>query len=188
MTPLLLLTALALQLPADVCARRPRVLQPSPDLYCIDLHPTPDLPTVSGAVELRRVPTLFGAAVTADGTHLWDLRLTLAGLPDPRTLGNYSTYVAWATTPTLDTLRRLGPVRNGRIEAGRVGLNAILIIVSAERTADVKTREGRIVLRGTSASTLMRPHDFTTLRQSMGTCTAALTGGARHQCIPQYPR
>lgn len=162
MTPLLLLTALALQLPADVCAHHPGT-QPSPDLYCIDLHPVPDLPQISGAVELRRVPTLFGAAVTVDGTHLWDLRLTLAGLPDPKTLGNYSAYVAWATTPTLDSLRRLGPVRNGRIDAGRVGLNAILIIVSAERTADVKTREGRIVLRGTSASTLMRPHDFTTL-------------------------
>src|SRR6185503_4094351 len=129
MNPLLVLASLSfLQLPADVCARHPRALQPSLDLYCIDLHPVPDLPNISGAVELRRVPTLFGAAVTPDGTHLWDLRFTLAGLPDPRTLGNYSTYVAWATTPSLDSLRRLGPVRNGRIDAGRVGLNTILII------------------------------------------------------------
>ena len=149
----------------DVCTRErtATALTPAADLYCIDLVPIPDLTHIAGAVELRRVPSLFGAAVTADGKHLWDLRLTLAGLPDPRTLGEYSTYVAWVTTPTLDSMRRLGVVRNGRTDLGRVGLNTMLVMISAERSPDVTTRQGRIVLRGTSASALMRPHDFTTL-------------------------
>ncbi|MDQ3950505.1 MAG: multicopper oxidase family protein, partial [Gemmatimonadota bacterium] len=135
-------------------------------LYCIDLVSAPDFPGAAGAVELRRVPSPFGAAVTADGRHAWDLRLTLAGLPDPRTLGDYTTFVAWATTPTFDPMIRLGEVRNGRnreTAAGRVALNTFLILVSAERSADATERRGRLVLRGTSASALMRPHDFTAL-------------------------
>ena len=156
-------TQLHAQEQVDVCARDTVSLQPSADLYCIDLVPIPDLPTASGAVELRRVATPFGTAVTAEGKHVWDLRITLAGLPDPATLGAYTTYVAWATTPTLDSMRRLATVRNGQIDVGRAAFNTLLIIVSAERSAAVATREGRIVLRGTSASALMRPHDFTTL-------------------------
>ena len=153
----------------DVCARESSRFSPAADLYCIDLVPAPDFPDASGAVELRRVPSPFGAAVTPDGRHAWDLRLTLAGLPDPRTLGDYSTYVAWATTPTFDPMIRLGAVRNGRLDGGRVALNTLLILVSAERSADVSTRGGRIVLRGASASGLMRPHDFTVLPPRVAT-------------------
>jgi suppressor of ftsI len=143
--------------PHDVCAH-----SPSPDLHCIDLVPVPDFPDVAGAVELRRVPSPFGAAVTADGRHTWDLRFTLAGLPDPRTLGA-TTYIAWATTPTFAPMIRLGEVRNGRFDIGRVALNTFFILISAERSADVPERRGRLVLRGRSASALMMPHDFTAL-------------------------
>ncbi|HVE80488.1 MAG TPA: hypothetical protein VNA89_16605, partial [Gemmatimonadaceae bacterium] len=58
---------------------------------------------------------------------------------------------------------RLGEVRDGRVNAGRIALNTFLILISAERSADVQERRGRLVLRGTSASALMRPHDFTAL-------------------------
>ena len=146
----------------DVCARDRSRLVPAADLYCIDLVPAPDF-AATGAVELRRVPSPFGAAITRDGRHTWDLRLTFAGLPDPRTLGDYAAYVAWATTPTLAPMIRLGEVRNGRLDGGRIALNTFLIIVSAERSATVSTRAGRIVLRGASASAVMRPHDFTVL-------------------------
>lgn len=98
----------------DVCARAITRMAPAADLYCIDLVPAPDFPRASGAVELRRVATPFGVALTADGRHLWDLRVTFAGLAEPRALGGYGAYVAWVTTPTLDTLIRLGAVRNGR--------------------------------------------------------------------------
>jgi suppressor of ftsI len=148
--------------PTAVCARASAPRPPAPDLYCIDLVPTPDLPNAAGAVELRRVPSPFGAAVTADGRHMWDLRLTLAGLPNPRTLGA-TTYVAWATTPTFAPMIRLGEVRNGRVDAGRIALNTFFILISAEQSAKVPERRGRLVLRGRSASALMQPHDFTAL-------------------------
>ena len=151
------------QRPVDVCARDSSRFAPAADLYCIDLVPAPDFPQASGAVELRRVPTPFGAALTSDGRQEWDLRLTLAGLPELPSLGDYSTYVAWVTTPTFEPITRLGPVRNGRVDVGRVALNTFLILVSAERSAAVSKREGRIILRGASAASLMRPHDFTVL-------------------------
>lgn len=157
-------SALVAQDVHDVCAARfAATAEPAPDLYCIDLVPAPDFPNVAGAVELRRVPSPFGVAVAPDGRHLWNLRLTLAALPAPRTLGPYTAYVAWATTPALDTTIRLGVVRNGRVHAGPVALNMFLIIVSAETSGDVVERKGRIVLRGTSASARMRPYDFTAL-------------------------
>ena len=149
--------------PADVCARtdQPHRVH-SPDLYCIDLVPAPDFPEVSGAVELRRIATPFGAAVTVDGRHAWDLRITVAGLPDPRTIGA-STYVAWATTPTFAPMIRLGEVRDGQFAASPIALNTFFILVSAEQSADVRERAGRLVLRGRSPSALMQPHDFTAL-------------------------
>jgi suppressor of ftsI len=149
--------------PTDVCARAGQSERVhSPDLYCIDLVPAPDFPEVAGAVELRRVATPFGTAVTVDGRHMWNLRLTVAGLPDPRTLGA-ATYIAWATTPTFTETIRLGEVRDGRFDARRIALNTFFILVSAERSADVRERTGRLILRGRSPSALMQPHDFTAL-------------------------
>jgi FtsP/CotA-like multicopper oxidase with cupredoxin domain len=130
---------------------------PAADLHCIDLVPAPDFPGAAGAVELRRVATPFGAAVTADGRHTWDLRLTLTGLDSS------AVYVAWVASPTFDDVTSLGAVRNGQTDLGRVARNAFVVLVSRERAADVKTRQGRIVLRGMSAANLMRPYDFTAL-------------------------
>src|SRR5688572_1991913 len=72
----LLMTTLASALGAqraatDVCASRTSPAA-ALDLYCIDLVPTPDFSSVSGAVELRRVPTPYGVSVTADGRHRWN--------------------------------------------------------------------------------------------------------------------
>lgn len=43
---------------------------------------------------------------------------------------------------------------------GRVGLNKFLIMVSAEASAEVTDRQGRLVLRGRSPSSLMEAHDL----------------------------
>ncbi len=149
--------------PWDICARGSRSAERGArDLYCIDLVPAPDFLDAAGAVELQRVPTPFGAAVTADGRHEWDLRVTVTNLPDPRTLGA-STYIAWATTPTFGQTIKLGEVRDGRVSTTRIALNTFFIFVSAEQSASVAERRGRLVLRGRSASALMQPHDFTAL-------------------------
>jgi suppressor of ftsI len=151
------------QTPADICARTPARATPAPDLYCIDLVAAPDFPDVTGAVELRRPASPFGASVTREGVHQWQLRMTTGGLPDPRRLGDYNAYVAWVATPAFDRVTRLGEVRNGVIEAGPVALNSFIILISAEQHRDVTERRGRLVLRGMSPSALMRPHDFTAL-------------------------
>jgi suppressor of ftsI len=132
---------------------------PSVDLYCLELFPAAGI-DAHGSAELRPAASPFGAAVTVDGTHAWDLLLILEGLPDPATLGPYTTYVAWAMPPVLDPVTRLGEVRNGQVRAGRIALDQFLLMVTAEASADVAERTGRLVLRGISASTRMQPHDL----------------------------
>ena len=131
---------------------------PSRDLYCLPLVPVPGLAGVSAMVELAQAATPFGVAVTADGAQVHELVLDARGLPDPASLGPYTTYVAWAMPPGLEPVQRLGTVTNGRVRLGRVALDKFLVLITAERSADVGRREGRIVLRGLSPSTRLDAH------------------------------
>ena len=145
--------------PGD-CAVTGRETGPDTDLYCIELFHRPDVPAASGRAELGRVPSPFGTRVSIDGHHEFDVAVVLRGLPDPSSLGPYTTYVAWATTPLLRPMVNLGPVGNGRAELGRVGFDKFLILITAEATADVDSYQGRLVLRGISASMRMEPEDL----------------------------
>jgi FtsP/CotA-like multicopper oxidase with cupredoxin domain len=111
-------------------------------------------------VDLVRIPSPFGVTVSADGHHLAQLRLRIEGLPDPSTLGDYSTYVAWVTPLELDPMTRLGEVGNGSQDLGRVGLNKYLILISAEASPAPSERAGPLVLRGRSPSARMEAHDM----------------------------
>ena len=139
-----------------------------PDLYCMELIHAPDFPGMSGYVELTPSASPFGAAVTVDGHHRFDLAVHLAGLPDAAALGDYTGYVAWATTPLLRPIVNLGPVANGRTTVGPVDLDKFLVIVTAEADPDVPAWEGRIVLRGTSAGMRMEPEDLLALTGMVG--------------------
>jgi FtsP/CotA-like multicopper oxidase with cupredoxin domain len=136
---------------------------PGSSLHCFDLVAVPGLRTVAGTVELRRVPSPFGVAVTRDGHHRSGLVLRLDGLPDPQSLGPYRAYVAWLTTPVLEPMVRLGTVSNGRTELGEVALNKYLVLVTAESSSTVGTKSGRLVLRGMSPSNLLLPIDVSDL-------------------------
>src|SRR5688500_10650479 len=131
---------------------------PSPTSYCIELLPVPAFPGASGTAALRRVPGPFGAALSPAGAQLHDIVFELRGLPEVTTLGDYHAYVAWATSPLLDLTIKLGIVSAGRTLAGRVALDQFIIMVSAERDANVAQRTGPLVLRGMSPSMLMQPH------------------------------
>ena len=155
----------------------PRGPAADPDLYCIELIHAPDFPGASGYVELTPSDSPFGAAVTIDGHHRFDLALQLAGLPDPAGLGDYSGYVAWATTPRLRPVVNLGSVANGRTMGGPVDLDKFLVIVTAESDPDAPAWQGRIVLRGTSAGMRMEPEDLLALTGMVG--GAALPPPAR---------
>ena len=137
---------------------RDTIGEPSPTSYCIQLLPVPEFPDAAGIAELRRVPGPFGATVSPDGRQLYDIGLDLRDLPPPSSLGPYGAYVAWATTPMLDLTVKLGEVHAGRSSIGQVGLDQFIVMVSAEESASVPQRRGRLILRGMSPSMLLQPH------------------------------
>ena len=114
-----------------------------------------------GLVELGRVGSPFGIAVTAEGRQRYRLTLLVEGLPDPAELGS-AAYVAWITTPLLDPVTRLGEVSNGLTDLGEVAYNKFSIWISAELSPDVTTREGGLILRGRSPSSRMSAEDLIT--------------------------
>src|SRR3989475_3263527 len=84
-----------------------------------------------------------------------------------------SDLVAWATTPQMDSLIRLGEVKNGRVTLRPIDFDKFNFLISSERSARVREPHGRIVLRGQSPSTRPFPPDL--LEFSLG---AARSGEA----------
>ncbi len=136
--------------------------RPASDLFCMDLLPTARGEPARGVIELGRVPSPFGVTVTPDGHHVYDLSAWVIGLPEPMTLGPYSTYVVWVTTPVLDPVEKLGVIdqRGGRVPLGHVHFDKFLVLVTAEASPEVTERTGPLVLRGRSPSMLMEGHDM----------------------------
>ena len=115
----LLLTAIGYSAAAQdsLCAAHSPDADPS--LYCLPLHPTGNAPRAMGTAVLQPETSPFGLAVTRDGRVRSRLVLTLTGLPEPKSLGPYRSYTAWATTPDLDPPIALGTERDRWIEIGR---------------------------------------------------------------------
>ena len=134
---------------------------PSPDLYCMELAAAPGVgDSVAGRVELAYEPGPFTLAVTRDGNQVYRPRLSLSGLPAPASLGPFTAYVAWVTTPVMSPFVRLGTVTNGTTDLPPVSFDQFVIVISAEATGDVTERTGKLVLRGGSPSTRMQPPDL----------------------------
>ena len=132
-----------------------------PDLYCMALLPTPRLLDARGMAELRRPPGPFSLDLTPDGRVRYRVVLTTRDLPDPGELGDYTTYVAWAASPVLTPVERLGIVPpSGTRALGEVAMNRFLLLVSAEPDADVTEPSGPFVLRAQSPASRMQPADF----------------------------
>ena len=137
-----------------------------------------DSSAATGFAELHRVASSpFTVSVDESGHQLFAPVITLANLPEPRTLGPYSTYVAWAVTPDLARDVNLGVVKNGRTEVGVVGLNQFLLMITAERSADVTRHSGPAMLNGTSPSWALQPHD-----------ALPITPGAPHRDVDAWRR
>jgi hypothetical protein len=94
------------------------------------------------------------------------------------TLGPYSTYVAWAVTPDLARDVKLGVVTNGRTEVGVVGLNQFLLMITAERSADVTRQLGPAILNGTSPSMALQPHDAPPITRAAPHAAMSMHGDA----------
>ena len=120
--------------------------------YDIPLFATPKAPQATGSARLVYANSPFGVAVTVDGRAQYDIQVTAAALPAPATLGAFTTYVAWATTPDLKRWDRLGTITNGTSTVGHVSLNKFLLVITAEADSAPKARAGPTVLHGTSPS------------------------------------
>ena len=120
--------------------------------YDLALFATPKAPSARGSARLVYAASPFGVAVTADGRAQYDIQITVAGLPEPSSLGMFRSYVAWAATPDLSTWVRLGTVRNGASTVGHVDLNKFLLVITAEADSAAARHAGPTVLHGTSPS------------------------------------
>ncbi len=144
----------------DTCAA-PSALNPGPDddLYCIELLPAGDI-DASGTARLVPPSSPFGIAVSAAGEPQHNIDFTLRDLPEPTSLGKYAVLIAWAVTPQLHPVIKLGEVRNGTVRLGRVTFDRFIVLITAEPSSRAAEPTGRPVLRGTSASLRMQPHDL----------------------------
>ena len=131
-------------------------LGPSHDLYCIELIPAPGILGVSGRVELSHQDGPFTVGVTGDGRSRYTLIGMVAGLPRGRS------YVAWAMSPQMDTVIKLGEVRDGVFVGHGLALNKFVVVVTAERSARARVPSRRLILRGQSPSTRLFPPDLLT--------------------------
>ena len=152
----------ALACPAALAAQRP--CEPggpfpsaSYDLYCINLFPAAGS-NATGTAELDWIPGPFTVNVARDGTNRWGMTLSLHGLP-PLPPGPAPGYVAWVMAPSLSPMVRLGTVREGTQTVGPFAMQLFLVHISAEPDTTATTRQGRLVLRGESAATRLRPPD-----------------------------
>ena len=146
--------------PAAACDGFGGPRAPSRDIYCVELVRSPTVPAGEGVLELALPGSPFGLGVLRDGRLTFEARLTLSDLPDPSTLGDYTTYVAWVAPPVMFPMRKLGEVSNGTNTFPAIDLNKFMVLISAERSADADERTGRIVLRALSPATRMRPADL----------------------------
>lgn len=127
----------------------------------MELTPPPSLGSQPTArVGLSFAPSPFTVSVNAGGHFRYEAVIDVQGLPDPSSLGPYSTYVAWVTTPSFFPEVRLGEVGNGAWPLGLIDFDKFVILVSAESGADAPERSGPLVLRGESPSTRMYPADM----------------------------
>src|SRR6185295_2427236 len=159
----------------------PGALRPSRDLYCIDLTATEHGGAASGVVALDYIPGPFTVPITVDGHYRYAPRITLRGLPRPPA---GTSYVAWAATPTLDVIQRLGVVTNGVNRVAAITLDRFLVLISAEATPASSEPRGPVLLRGESPSNRMRPPDLYQL--SLGALTPPPESSGWHG-VPMTP-
>ncbi len=148
---------------SPTCGQRQEVGRPAPDLHCLPLLSSPAAPEARAVVRLTPASSPFGVAVDAVGVPRWNLSLEATGLPAAREIGPYRTWVAWVTTPLLAPVLRLGEVGNGAWELGPVALDKFIVLVTPEASPVGDRPAGPPVLRGTSPSMALQPHELPAL-------------------------
>lgn len=118
----------------------------------VRMRPGNAAPGARGVVDFTMPPSPYGVTVSEDGRYVYDVTVRVERLrrrADRR-------YVAWATTPELDRVRRLGVLGPEGIASGRVTWNKFLVLVTEEAGGfDGQRWEGPVMLTATSPSGLM---------------------------------
>jgi hypothetical protein len=124
----------------------------------VELDPTGRLPGVAGCGRLAVEWSPFGIALSRDGHVRYRIDLHLTGLDRHARQedGDGPVFIAWALSPDLSQVHRIGVVEGGRV-TGSVWLNQYLVAVTAEPGADVETMAGPIVIRGRSPTGWIEP-------------------------------
>ncbi|MFW5905050.1 MAG: hypothetical protein ACOCUZ_02415, partial [bacterium] len=127
-----------------------------PEYYAIELVPTRQVTgtgRASGTAHTSFAHTPFGVSTASNGSYRLTLHIEVRNLPEL----DEDEFVAWATTPSLDQVVRIGDLdAEGRAE-GPVTWNKFLVVVTLEpegagEVADADAWTGPIVLRGMSRS------------------------------------
>ena len=150
----------------------------------MELVAAPGFSGASGRLELGHVPGPFTMAVTPEGRTRFQLILSAAGLPPPSSLGDFTTYVAWVATPTMDSIVSQGAVSNGRTRLGVVDLEKFTFLVTAERNPHGRRPGTRIVLRAQSPATRLYPPDL--LQLTLGSMTGSAAGENSEHRSPHH--
>jgi hypothetical protein len=126
-----------------------------PAMYRIPLDATTAGRGAQGIATLARPASPFAMPVTRDGHIIYDVAVSVQGLPEPANFGGATRYVAWVTVPDLSLVHSLGPLAADGTAHGQVAWNKFIVLVTAERTAGAKWA-GPILLKGASPSTWMQ--------------------------------
>lgn len=107
----------------------------------------------SGLGQVTFTPSPFVVSIGDDGSYNYDLTISGLNLRPPRE----GIYVAWAMTPEIDHIVRLGALDENMSVSGRVGWNKFLAAITIESEDDPESTQwsGPIVMRGVSRSGLM---------------------------------
>ncbi len=119
-----------------------------PDPLFVRLVPTAHANGATGSVDLRFAPSPFGVTLTRDGHHDLALEMRVEGMR----LAAGTVAVAWAATPDLGDVVRLGTLGEDGTLEGRIALNKFLVFVTAETDPDAERWNGPVLLRGASPS------------------------------------
>jgi len=123
-----------------------------PPLYRILLEPSEQWAGGRGSADLALAPSPFDMALTSDGHVLYDVTITVSGLP-PAPAG--TKYVAWLANGDLGEPRLIGTIGADGKVAGHVSYNKFVILVTQERDPLTDHWNGKVVLSGFSPSTYL---------------------------------
>jgi len=124
-----------------------------PAYYAISLVPTRQVVGTGRATGLAQMTfdrSPFGVELAADGSYRATLGVEVAHLPS---IDDHE-FVAWATTPSIDRIARIGILDEDGATTGPVAWNKFLVVITMEPVgyAEETSWSGPVILRGMSRS------------------------------------